>query len=78
MQKAETFQHLKVKLNRAKKYLEQSQLLGEKLELNEQFDSDIIEIQSLLDEVLTLVHKKSVPIMITRAVKNYGKKENDV
>jgi len=78
MQKAETFQHLKVKLNRAKKYLEQSQLLGEKLDLSEQFDSDIIEIQSLLDEVLSLVHKKNVPIMVARADEDFGKKENDV
>ena len=78
MEKPEMYQHLKIKLYRAKIYLEQSQILGEKLDLSEQFDSDIIEIQSLLDEVLSLVHKKRVPIMITRAVKNYGKKENDV
>jgi len=78
MEKPEVYQHLKVKLYRAKKYLEQSQALGEKLDLSEQFDSDIIEIQSLLDEVLSLVHKKSVPTMVTRAVRNYGKKENDV
>jgi hypothetical protein len=78
MEKPEGYQHIKVKLNRAKRYLEQSQVLGEKLDIGEKFESDIIEIQSLLDEVLSLVHEKSVPIMITRAVKNYGKKENDV
>jgi hypothetical protein len=78
MQKPEGYQHIKVKLNRAKRYLEQSQVLGEKLDLSEKFESDIVEIQSLLDKVLSLVHEKSVPIMITRAVENYGKKENDV